>query len=301
MSTGQLSRPLPSLTFRRVRALALLAALICLISGVVNLVQAGVRYVTAGESQQQVAPAPSPPPTSASATSQLSEAVARRNRGANGRLSVMVSDLDTGVTAAVETDQAFTTASIVKVDILATLLLQRDGDLSPRLQAVARRMIENSDNGAATTLWRQIGGVKGLAEGNRRLGLTSTVGASRGRWGVTSTTAADQTRLLTAVFTDRSPLDPDSRRYLRTLMGSIAPDQDWGISAADSRAGSKFHVKNGWLPRAQGWVVNSIGSVNHHGHRLLIVTLSDGRRSKDAGVKTLELVARDAARAVTGG
>jgi beta-lactamase class A len=297
MSTGQLSRPLPSLTFRRIRALALLIALICLVSGVVNLVQAGIGHFAADEPNQQVAP---PPPTSASATSQLNEAVARRNRGANGRLSVMVTDLDTGVSAAVGSDQSFITASIVKVDILATLLLQRDGNLSKSQKVAATRMIENSDNGAASTLWRQIGGVKGLAEGNRRLGLTSTVGASRGRWGVTSTTAADQTRLLSAVFTDQSPLDADSRRYLQTLMGRIAPDQDWGISAADSRAGSKFQVKNGWLPRTQGWVVNSIGSVDHRGHRLLIVALSDGRRSKDAGVKTLELVAKDAARAVTG-
>ena len=110
-------------------------------------------------------------------------------------------------------------------------------------------MIQNSDNGAATTLWKQIGGKQGLAAANRELGLTATVGGTRGRWGVTTTTAADQARLLRAIFTDQSPLDAARRRYLRSLMGTIAPDQDWGISAADSRPGTKFHVKNGWLPR----------------------------------------------------
>ena len=83
-------------------------------------------------------------------------------------------------------------------------------------------------------------------------------------------------------------------------MATIATDQDWGISAADSRPGTKFHVKNGWLPRNAGWVVNSIGTVEHNGHPLLLVALADGRASKAAGVHTVELVARDAARIVTG-
>ena len=126
------SRPLPSLTFRRIRALALLVALILLITGIVNLVQAGIDRFSTTAPAAEVAPAPLPPPTSESATAQLTEAVAHRNAGARGRLAVIVSDLDTGVTAAVGADEGFTTASIVKVDIAATLVLQSDGTLHAR-------------------------------------------------------------------------------------------------------------------------------------------------------------------------
>lgn len=117
---------------------------------------------------------------------------------------------------------------------------------------------------------------------------------------MTTTTPNDQSRLLQTIFTDDSPLNASSRTYIKSLMGTVVLDQDWGISAADSRADEDYHVKNGWLPRAEGWVVNSMGSVEYDGHQLLIVALSDGRPSKEVGVRVLEEVSEDAAEAVTG-
>ena len=301
MSGGRPHRPLPSLRFRRIRALALLVVLVTVIWMSIHLVKGGPADASAGGSGEQSQPAAPPPPTSESATAQLNETLAQRGAGVRGRMSVAVTDLGTGVTAAYGSpEDSYVTASIVKVDILATLLLQREGQLTKSQRVAAQRMIQASDNGAATTLWRQIGKAEGLREANLRFGLTSTVGGKGGRWGTTTTTAADQLQLLRTVFAEDSPLNASSRAYLQSLMGSVVPDQDWGVSAADTRPGEDFYVKNGWLPRSKGWVVNSIGSVEYQGHTLLMVSLSDGRPARDIGVTVSEGAALDAAGAVTG-
>jgi beta-lactamase class A len=308
MPGGRPTRPLPSLRFRRLRALALLVALITLPVLGVHLFKtsradasppAPVSAQQPRTNRSQTPPAE--PPTATSAAAAVAQAVTQRNIGVRGNLSIAIVDLGTGITATSgPQSHVFATASIVKVDILATLLLQREGKLTKGQQAVARRMIEQSNNSAATSLWRQIGGAAGLNKANQQFGLTSTVPGLRGTWGATTTTATDQLQLLRVVFTDRSPLNAASRKYLTSLMGNVASDQDWGISAADTRTGKKFYVKNGWLPRSGGWVVNSIGAVKHDGHVLLIATLSDRRRTRDAGIKVAELTAQDAATAVTG-
>lgn len=300
MSGGRQHHPLPSLLFRRVRALALLVALILAVTGGVNLIRFGVAAAAEDAVAGDPVAAQPPPPTSETAIAALAQSTQQRTADVPGRMSIVITDLDTGVSAAYGSGPAFITASVVKVNILATLLLQKKGRLTDAQQADAKAMIQRSSNGSATMLWRQIGKGKGLDAANTVFGLTSTVAGKGGRWGTTTTTAEDQLRLLRVVFTDQSPLNAESRTYLQHLMGSVVPDQDWGVSAADTRAGAKFSVKNGWMPRSQGWSVNSVGYVEHQGHRLLMAAMSDGRRSKDAGVAVMELVAQDAAVAVTG-
>ena len=86
-------------------------------------------------------------------------------------------------------------------------------------------------------------------------------------------------------------------------MGGVVADQDWGVSAADSRAGSQYQVKNGWQPwlQGRGWAINSIGAVEHQGRQLLVVALAGGQPSKQSGVAVVEQVSRDAAVVLTGG
>ncbi len=153
-------------------------------------------------------------------------------------VSVAVLALDSGETASYG-DGSFDTASIVKVNILAALLLQtQDADrrLTAEERAYATTMIENSDNAAATALWRSIGRSAGLGAANERLGLRDTVGGDGLLWGLTQTTAADQIALLRQVFgeDEDSALSADSRAYVQGLMGNIAAGQDWGVSAAAS-------------------------------------------------------------------
>jgi hypothetical protein len=300
MSVETAPRPYPSLGFRRMRAFTILMLLLAAINTTAHLLD---RADVALPSVAPTAAAPTaqePPPPLPAAVVQ--SAVSRWHDDEDGHLAVVVSDLSTGRTTSYgDTDHAFATASVVKVDILATLLLQEQGRLSAAQKEVAGRMIRQSSNGAATTLWKAIGREKGLAAANATFGLTGTKGGTKGRWGATTTTVADQLRLLQVVFSDDSPLTPESRAYVQSLMGGVAADQDWGVSAADTRGDTHAQLKNGWLPRAGGWVVSSVGKVEHDGHPLLVAALSDGGSAQKEGVAVVELVAENAAKDVITG
>lgn len=211
-------------------------------------------------------------------------------------VSVAVLDPDSGESATYGTG-TFDTASIVKVDILATLLLQAQDagrHLTATEKSYATAMIENSDNAAASALWRTIGEAAGLDGANERFGLTDTEGGEDMLWGLTQTTAADQLTLLQQVFGDDSELSEASRAYLGGLMGRIAADQHWGVSAAAD--GSAWALKNGWLERsATGlWDVNSIGRVTVDGHTFLVAVLSHGDSTMEKGVALVEAAAKAA-------
>ncbi|QJT00585.1 serine hydrolase [Streptomyces asoensis] len=211
-------------------------------------------------------------------------------------VSAAVLDLDSGDDATYG-ESAFDTASIVKVDILATLLLQaQDADryLTAAEKTYATAMIENSDNDSASALWRIIGKAEGLDAANERFGLTDTAGGDDMLWGLTQTTAADQLILLRQVFGDDSELSEASRTYLQGLMGQIAVDQRWGVSAAAD--GSSWALKNGWLARSTTglWDINSIGRVTVDGHDCLVAVLSNGNATQTAGISLVEQVARAA-------
>ncbi|KUM83691.1 MULTISPECIES: serine hydrolase [Streptomyces] len=218
------------------------------------------------------------------------------------KVSAAVLDLESG-DSAVHGDGAFDTASIVKVDILAALLLrhQEAGTrLSAREKAYATTMIENSDNASASALWDTIGKAAGLDAANRTFGLTGTAGGDGALWGLTRTTASDQLTLLQQVFGDDSKLSEASRSYLQDLMGQIEADQRWGVSAAAD--GSGWALKNGWLPRSTTglWDVNSIGRVSVAGHGYLVAVLSNGNSTQAQGISLVESAAKAAVSVFTG-
>ncbi|EST21630.1 hypothetical protein M878_36520 [Streptomyces roseochromogenus subsp. oscitans DS 12.976] len=195
-------------------------------------------------------------------------------------------------------DAAFDTASIVKVDILAALLLQAqdaDRQLTAAEQVYATKMIENSDNASATALWHSIGGADGLDAANRRFGLTATSGGDGELWGLTQTTAADQLVLLQQVFSADSELSAASRTYVQGLMESVEADQRWGVSAVAAGSNS-WALKNGWLARGTTglWDVNSIGRVTVDGTDYLVAVLSKGTESQARGIALVEAAAKAA-------
>ncbi|MFI7365407.1 serine hydrolase [Streptomyces sp. NPDC050149] len=216
-------------------------------------------------------------------------------------VSVAVLDGDSGTRAVYGgVDATYDTASIVKVDILAALLLRaqdEDRVLTAGERAHAVAMIERSDNEAATALLTAVGGASALDAANERLGLTATTAAQA--WGLTRTTAADQLTLLEAVFGTDTELSQASRTYLRGLMAQVEADQQWGVSAA----GSSWALKNGWMPRtATGlWNINSIGQVTADGRTYLVAVLSGGQPTKEAGVALVEAVAKAAVKVVRTG
>ncbi|MGI8333962.1 serine hydrolase [Actinomadura scrupuli] len=238
-----------------------------------------------------------PKALSTSARKRLTRTLAGYLGGTGGRLAIAVRDLPTGAVFRYGTAQAFPTASIVKVDILAALLLkaQRAGrPLTADERATAARMIQYSDNLAANALWDQIGGTAGLTAVNRRLGLRATTAGPGGYWGVTMTGTADQVRLLWALVSRGSPLNARSRRYALELMGSVTPAQRWGISAG-AAGGDAVALKNGWLPRVPDggtWVINSIGRIRGGGRDFLIAVLSDHNVTMAGGIARVEQVTR---------
>ena len=249
---------------------------------------------------------PAPPPSlprACPAHAALLAALAPVLRHRTGMLAVGVADPGTGVTASYHPRQPFHTASIVKADILATLLLQLQHQhvaLSQEEQDLATVMIEDSDNDAATALWNIIGAAAGLAAGDQALRLRHTVPGQDGWWGLTSTTVTDQLRLLHALTSRHSPLTGASRRYELTLMRNVETGQNWGVTAA-AGPHTRPAVKNGWMPDGPLglWVINSIGVVSHHGQHLLVAVLSSDQPSQQAGIQQAQAAAKAAAAAMT--
>lgn len=219
------------------------------------------------------------------------------------RLSVAVLDPANGRTARFGAER-FDTASVVKVNIVAALLLRaRDEgrELTDAEREDAAAAIQASDNEATHRLWARLGGEGGLDAANRRLGLRATTGGGEGHWGLTQTTSADQLILLEQIFTESSAsaLAAEDRAYLRALMGSVIDEQRWGVSAAGAGTGGA-ELKNGWLPRSGTglWDVNSIGRVRVDGRTYLVAVLSDGHATDAEGIALVEAAARAAVAAI---
>jgi beta-lactamase class A len=214
---------------------------------------------------------------------------------------VAVEDLSTGTTAGYNDTDDYVTASIIKVDILSTLLYndQRDGTtLTSSQRTLATAMIENSDNDAASELYDDAGGASGITAANKVFGLTDTT-VDDSAFGDTTTTAGDQIRLLRQVFTADSHLSSTNHAYIQNLMSHVETDQRWGVSAGADDSGegaSDYLLKNGWLPRSATnlWEINSIGEVEHEGHEYLVAVLSRDNTSMDSGISVIEKVAKQA-------
>ena len=185
------------------------------------------------------------------------------------------------------------TASIVKAELLAALLLQaqdRGRGLTATERGRAEKMIKASDNKTATRVYDAIGGPSGLRAAGSRLGLTSTEPA--GSWGLTRTTASDQVRMLDALADPQGPLQPKSRELVQQLMGSVNADQNWGISGA-AFEGERTTLKNGWVSRTDDegrWIVNSIGRITGGKTDTAVAVLSEGHRDKQPGIEVVEQV-----------
>ncbi|MFI7351306.1 serine hydrolase [Streptomyces sp. NPDC049936] len=246
------------------------------------------------------APKPLPSPTPSQKSFDLGPALAPVTAlFGDNRMSVAMLDVESGAMATYGHD-AFDTASVVKVDILATLLLQAQDQgrrLSTEERAQSAAMIQKSDNDSTSALWTRIGSAPGLDAANERLGLLQTRGGQGTVWGITQTTAEDQIRLLQSVFGDKSPLSEASRTYIQDLMLHVVGSQTWGVSAA-SDSGTTA-LKNGWLKRTQTkkWDVNSIGRIEHEGRVYLMAVLLNGCSTQEVGISIVEQASRASATA----
>jgi hypothetical protein len=225
--------------------------------------------------------------------------------GRAGTVLAAVYDLRTGRTWHLGQGQPQAEASIVKLDVLETLLSERgQGDgtgLSASEQTLAGQMIEDSDNDAATSLWYAAGGAAGLRSFNARAGLTRTApsscivcpGFAWPGWGLTTTTPDDQIALLRQLVTPGPLLTTAARDYAVSLMRDVTPSQRWGVSGGVP-AQVTVALKNGWLPlqgAGDDWQINSVGWVSGGGRNYLMAVLSAGNPSEQYGIDTIDQLA----------
>jgi hypothetical protein len=230
----------------------------------------------------------------------LSGAAASYAAGRSGSVLAAVYDVGTGQSWHLGDGPPQAEASVVKLDILETLLAKQAGTaLSPGDQSLSQSMIEDSDNDAATSLWDEAGGAAGIGAYNDNAGLAGTTpsacvtcaGFAWPGWGLTTTVPQDQLTLLKQLIAPGSrPLLSDAQRaYALSLMENVAPGQRWGISGGVP-AGVTVALKNGWLPLNDAntdWQINSVGWVSGDGRDYLVAVFTTGNPTEQYGIDTI--------------
>jgi hypothetical protein len=211
-------------------------------------------------------------------------------------VGLAASDPAAHITCAFHQWRHFYSASVVKVTILSALLFKegRPGLLTSTQRTLAREMITQSSNSAATALWDEVG-LTDLQHFLDAAGMNTTVLNGRA-WGLTLITAHDELTLLNLLTTPGTVLNGRSRDYVLQLMAEVIPTERWGVSAG-APAGVTVHIKNGWLPYPGGndWRINSIGAFTGTGitYQMAILTgpPAGGSQSEGYGITTVERVA----------
>jgi beta-lactamase class A len=217
-----------------------------------------------------------------------------------GTVLAAVYDIATGQTWRLGQGQPQAEASVVKLDVLETLLAEQ-GDSRTGLPAtdrsLAQQMIEDSDNAAATSLWYDVGGAASIRSFNAAAGLTHTspspcVDCPRfpwPGWGLTTTTPTDQISLLRELVEPNALLTSAERSYALSLMENVTPSQRWGISGGVPTQAT-VALKNGWLPldsTGTDWQINSVGWISAQRADYLMAVFTTGNPTEQYGIDTI--------------
>jgi beta-lactamase class A len=219
-------------------------------------------------------------------------------------VTAAVYDAATGKTYLLHPGVTEDTASIVKVEIMGTLLHQAQssgGTLPGTELALMMSMIEASDNNSATQLLADAGGPSNVKQFDEAVGMTHTEphattpyingDPNLPAWGLTTTTAADEVKLVRAFAYSNSALNTTNRNYGVSLMTHIEADQAWGVTGGVA-PGATVALKNGWLPldvaSNSNWQVDSIGWIHGNGRDYVLAVLTKGNASEQAGIDAIE-------------
>lgn len=221
--------------------------------------------------------------------------------GRPGLIVAAVYDVSTGQEWRLGNSRPQAEASVVKLDILETLLARyqaASATLPASYLPVAQQMMEYSDNAAATTLWFATGGPARIQSYNAAVGLQSTSvsqcvdcpGFPWPGWGLTTTTPEDQIGLLRQLISPGWLLASSQRRYALRLMENVTPAQRWGVSGGVP-PGVTVALKNGWLPLTSSdddWQVNSVGWIFGDGRDYLMAVLTTGNVTEQDGIGLID-------------
>lgn len=160
-------------------------------------------------------------------------------KGRNGTPGVAVVTSD-GEVRGLRLTKQYASYSLSKAMMLVAYL-RAHSTVSDAMRDTLERMIENSDNGAANVVYREVGGSAGLAR------LAKTVGMEHfspgGGWISARVTPADQALFF---FRMEEYIPAKHRAFARELLSGITSRQRWGIVAAAGPLGWKVYFKGGW-------------------------------------------------------
>ncbi len=215
------------------------------------------------------------------------------------RYTAYVIDDRTGCSYSLNEETVITTASVVKVSILAALLLEST-PLSGADQRLAKPMMQLSLNPETARLWSRAGGVRGLTAADAQFGARST--AHTAAFGATRTTAKDRSQVAAGLLGGAGPLGGAAQEQAWAIMRGVHPAQQWGVTAG---VGVGFEVvnKNGFYPlTGAGWQIGSTGYVGDpDGGGYAITVLTDRNDTQAEGVALVEAIAQRVNRRLTFG
>ncbi len=201
------------------------------------------------------------------------------------RIGLDIFDVTRGVTYTYNADLSYYAASAMKVPIMLTLLSQLEARRKNATAAqidLMTRMIEYSDNDAATELYKEIGWQRGIRTFMNGAGIAGlypelpTIG-----WGRSTITPEAMVALLTGLHNGTILDDDDDRSFALRLMRHIETDQRVGVGDS-SPAGATVEMKDGWTSApgdAGPYVMNSSGIVTLGGETYIMAVFTHGSRS----------------------
>ena len=185
------------------------------------------------------------------------------------------------------------TASMVKIDILATLLWEDQQDHRPmtsRELSLSTKMVDQSNDGAANLLWSDIGGRDGLDAFNTLIGFKQTIPSYA--WGTIETTPRDQLQLLKVIVLPNRILTTASREYEIDLMEDVSPSERFGLGWG-SPPRATVGLKDGYYPVAvTGWQINTSGFVMYNGRLYLATIMCADNPDETYGIGTATTLSR---------
>lgn len=220
------------------------------------------------------------------------------------RFTAAVHDHRTGCRYELNGGLEITTASVIKAQVLAGVLLaaQEAGrHLSQSEAADVELMMHYSHNRPPTSrLYVQLGSAAGMEALDERFGIDGT---SHTAWyGRTLSTAEDRTRLVEQLLIGGGPLSAESVQAAWEWMSSVSAAQNWGITAG-LPAGYEAALKNGFFPMSgAGWRLGTTGVVRDpDGGSYAMTVMTDNNPSESAGIALVEKIARHINAALTTG
>ena len=220
------------------------------------------------------------------------------------RFTAAVHDHRTGCEYHLNAGLELTTASVIKAQILAGVLLRaQDGGrgLTASESANVELMMHYSHNTPPTSrLYIRIGGAAGMEALDSRFAIAGT--SHTARYGATLSTAEDRTRLVEQLLIGGGPLNEASVQAAWDWMSTVSPAQSWGVTAGLPQ-GYSAALKNGFYSsRYARWRLGTTGVVRDPaGGAYAMTVMTDHNPDETAGIALVETITRHINAALTTG